>query len=69
LARTRDWLAPWKVAGAPGKFQILIDGKALKNTLGTVTLEPGRYVFAMVSYQSGQKALMKLKSVLLKPVN
>ena len=22
--RTRDWVAPWKVEGAPGKFQLLI---------------------------------------------
>ncbi|MEQ9289046.1 MAG: FAD-dependent oxidoreductase [Cyclobacteriaceae bacterium] len=33
--RTRDWVAPWKVAGAPGKFQLKIDGKALKTTFGT----------------------------------
>jgi hypothetical protein len=34
-ARTRDWVAPWKVQGAPGKFQLLINGKPLENTLGT----------------------------------
>ena len=34
-ARTRDWVARWKAAGAPGKFQILIDGAPLKNTFGT----------------------------------
>lgn len=33
--RTRDWVAPWKVPGAPGKFQVLIDGKPLKTTFGT----------------------------------
>ncbi len=33
--RTRDWVAPWKVPGAPGKFQVLIDGEALKTTFGT----------------------------------
>lgn len=33
--RTRDWVAPWKVAGAPGKFQLLIDGKPLPVTFGT----------------------------------
>lgn len=33
--RTRDWVAPWKVAGAPGKFQVLVDGKALAETFGT----------------------------------
>jgi len=33
--RTRDWVAPWKVPGAPGKFQLLINGKALAPTFGT----------------------------------
>ncbi|WP_040766133.1 FAD-dependent oxidoreductase, partial [Novipirellula maiorica] len=32
--RTRDWVAPWKVPGAPGRFQLLIDGKPLKITFG-----------------------------------
>lgn len=33
--RTKDWVAPWKAPGAPGKFQLLIDGKPLKETFGT----------------------------------
>ncbi len=33
--RTRDWVAPWKVGGAPGKFQVLIDGTPLRTTFGT----------------------------------
>lgn len=33
--RTRDWVAPWNVPGAPGKFQVLIDGNSLKETFGT----------------------------------
>jgi FAD dependent oxidoreductase len=33
--RTRDWVAPWKVRGAPGKFKVLIDGKPLKPVFGT----------------------------------
>jgi hypothetical protein len=33
--RTRDWVAPWNAPGAPGKFQLLIDGKALAETFGT----------------------------------
>ena len=33
--RTRDWVAPWQVAGAPGKFQILVDGTPLATTFGT----------------------------------
>lgn len=33
--RTKDWVAPWKAAGAPGKFQLLIDQKPLAETFGT----------------------------------
>ena len=35
--RTRDWVAPWKAPGTPGKFQVLIDGEALLETLGIVS--------------------------------
>ena len=42
--RTRDWVAPWKrddtpeskrAYGCPGKFKVLIGGKALETTFGT----------------------------------
>ena len=33
--RTRDWVAPWKVPGAPGKFQLLVDGIPVGVTFGT----------------------------------
>ena len=33
--RTRDWVGPWKAPGAPGKFQLLIDGRALTTVFGT----------------------------------
>jgi ribulose 1,5-bisphosphate synthetase/thiazole synthase len=33
--RTRDWVAPWNAPGAPGKFQVLINGEAVKETFGT----------------------------------
>ena len=33
--RTRDWVAPWKAPGAPGRFQVLIDGKPLETVFGT----------------------------------
>ena len=42
--RTRDWAGPWKTSetepamratGFPGKFQLKIDGRALKPTFGT----------------------------------
>ncbi len=37
--RTRDWVAPWKVEGAPGKFQLLIEDQPLANTFGTESAE------------------------------
>lgn len=37
--RTRDWVAPWNAPGAPGKFQLLVDGKALAETFGTKSAE------------------------------
>lgn len=33
--RTRDWVAPWKAPGAPGKFQVLINGTPAKEIFGT----------------------------------
>jgi hypothetical protein len=33
--RTFDWVARWKAAGTPGKFQVLVDGQPLAPTFGT----------------------------------
>jgi len=33
--RTRDWVAPWKAKGAPGRFQLLVDGAPLNTLFGT----------------------------------
>jgi hypothetical protein len=33
--RTMDWVARWNAPGAPGKFQVLVDGKPLAETFGT----------------------------------
>ena len=32
--RTRDWVASWNAPGAPGRFQLLLDGKPLETTFG-----------------------------------
>ena len=34
--RTKDWVARWKARGTPGRFQLLINGKSLATTFGTV---------------------------------
>lgn len=33
--RTRDWVAPWGVEGAPGKFRLVLNGKPLDVVFGT----------------------------------
>ncbi|MGJ8651180.1 MAG: FAD-dependent oxidoreductase [Opitutaceae bacterium] len=33
--RTKDWVAPWNAPGAPGKFQLTVDGSPLDETFGT----------------------------------
>ncbi|MCL2120081.1 MAG: FAD-dependent oxidoreductase [Planctomycetaceae bacterium] len=33
--RTRDWVADWDAKGAPGRFQLLMDGKPLETVFGT----------------------------------
>ena len=33
--RTRDWVAPWKAPGAPGRFQVLVNGAPLNAIFGT----------------------------------
>ncbi len=33
--RTRDWVAPWNAPGAPGRFQVLVNGQPLAETFGT----------------------------------
>jgi len=35
FVRTKDWVAQWKAPGAPGRFQVLINGKPLDTTFGT----------------------------------
>jgi len=37
--RTRDWVAPWKAPGAPGKFQVIVNGKPLPVIFGTEGVE------------------------------
>jgi hypothetical protein len=34
-ARTRDWVATWQAPGAPGKFQIALNGRTLETLFGT----------------------------------
>lgn len=56
-ARTRDWVARWQAAGAPGKFQIVVDGTPLKTTFGTQGAE--------WHWQAGDTVSLPAKSVTL----
>jgi len=33
--RTKDWVAHWEAQGAPGRFQVIINGRPLAETFGT----------------------------------
>lgn len=37
--RTKDWVAQWKAPGTPGRFQVLVNGRALETTFGIVGAE------------------------------
>ncbi len=37
--RTKDWVAPWKAPGTPGRFQVVVQGKPLGAEFGTVGAE------------------------------
>lgn len=37
--RTKDWVARWQAPGTPGRFQLVVDGTALKTEFGTVGAE------------------------------
>ncbi len=39
FVRTKDWVARWKAAGQPGRFQVVVNGKPLAETLGTTGAE------------------------------
>ena len=34
--RTKDWVAQWQAPGTPGRFQVILNGKPLQTTFGTV---------------------------------
>jgi len=55
--RTRDWVATWKAPGAPGRFQLIVNGKALATTFGTEGAE--------WHWQDGGQVEIKQRSVKL----
>ncbi len=39
FARTKDWVAPWKAPGSPGRFQLVLNGQPQPHTYGTTGAE------------------------------
>ncbi len=56
--RTRDWVAPWKAPGAPGRFQLIIDNEPLDAVFGTEG--------AQWHWQNGGMVEIKKNQVVLK---
>ncbi len=54
--RTKDWVAPWQAPGAPGKFQIIINGEPLKETFGTKGAKWHWHDGGLVEISASQKA-------------
>jgi hypothetical protein len=55
--RTRDWVAPWNAGGAPGKFQLLIEGVPVKTTFGTEGSEWHWQDGGIIHLKSGSKTV------------
>jgi len=57
LVRTRDWVAPWNAPGAPGKFQLLVNGRALDTVFGTEGADWHWQAGGTVDLPAGQASL------------
>jgi hypothetical protein len=55
--RTKDWVAPWKAPGTPGRFQLLINKKTLAKEFGTEGAEWHWQSGGSVSLQRGETTL------------
>ena len=55
--RTKDWVAPWKAPGTPGRFQLLVNGAALKTEFGTEGAEWHWQSGGVMELQPGEVSL------------
>jgi len=81
--RTRDWVAPWNAPGAPGKFQVKIDGRSVDEVFGTkgaewhwhdggmveVTKNPTIALHDLTGFEGRCEALLFCKDPDFKPTN
>lgn len=56
-ARTKDWVAPWKAPGAPGRFQVVVNGKALATEFGVSGAEWAWQAGGSVDLPAGEVTL------------
>lgn len=61
--RTKDWVARWKAPGQPGRFRILIDGKALATTFGTEGAEWSWHDGGEVELPGGRPVTLALRDL------
>ncbi len=56
-ARTKDWVAPWKAPGTPGRFQILVNGQPVKTDFGTEGAEWHWQAGGKVALKAGENTI------------
>ena len=56
-ARTKDWVARWDAKGQPGRFQIIVNGKTLNTTFGTIGAKWHWQVGGTVELKKGKNSL------------
>ena len=54
FVRTKDWVARWKAAGTPGRFQVIVNGTPLAETFGTQGAEWGWQPGGTVTLPAGE---------------
>ena len=62
FARTKDWVARWDAPGAPGKFQIVVDGKTMDHTFGAKGKD-WQWEYGGTVKVEGDRAIVKLHDV------
>jgi hypothetical protein len=62
--RTRDWVATWNAPGAPGRFQLVVDGRPLETTFGAQGADWHWQSGGTIEIaQAGQKAALALRDL------
>jgi len=57
FVRTKDWVARWQADGAPGKFQVIVNGEPLAETFGTKGAAWGWQEGGSVTLPAGEAAV------------